>query len=50
MNQHIEEWKKIKNWYESEHEQTPQIKFRIERIKHLISQEETKEKELAHFR
>jgi hypothetical protein len=49
MNPHLEEWKQIKKWYESEHEQTPQIKYRIERIESLIEQEE-KKIEFEHFR
>ena len=50
INLHIPEWKKIKSWYETEHEQTPQIKFRIDRIESLINEAESKEKDLAHFR
>ena len=50
MNPHIPEWKRIKEWYESEHELTPQIKFRIERISELIKETEMKEKELNHFK
>ena len=45
---HLPEWKKIKQWYIQEHEQTPEIKFRIECIESLIEKE--KEKDLAHFR
>ena len=49
MNDHIPEWKNIKRWYE-EMEQTPQIRYRIERITALIENEEVKQKELNHFR
>ncbi|HSA75476.1 MAG TPA: hypothetical protein VLE21_04740 [Candidatus Nitrosocosmicus sp.] len=45
---HLPEWEKIKKWYEEEHEQTPEIKFRIQCIDELLIQE--KEKELNHFR
>ena len=47
---HLPEWKKIKQWYIQEHEQTPEIKFRIERISSLIEETEKREKDLAHFR
>lgn len=47
---HIQEWKRIKQWYEEEHENTPEIKFRIECINSLIESEEIKEKDIAHFR
>lgn len=50
MNPHIEEWKRIKQWYEEEHENTPEIKFRIECIDNLIISSEGKEKELNHFK
>lgn len=40
---HLNQWKKIKEWYQSEHEQTPEIKFRIECIDELLNQEEIKE-------
>ena len=43
MNPHIIEWKKIKQWYEEEYENTPEIKFRIECIDDLINQEEIKD-------
>ncbi len=49
-NKHLSEWKQIKKWYEEEHEQTKEIKYRIERIQSLIEAEEVKQKELNHFR
>ena len=50
MNNHLPEWKAIKKWYQEEHEQTPQIKYRIECLDRLIESQENKDKELAHFR
>ena len=50
LGSHVSEWKKIKKWYEEEHEQTNEIKFRIECIESLINSTETKDKELNHFR
>ncbi len=50
MNPHIDEWKKIKKWYQSEHEQTSEIKFRIEAIESLLKSTENTEKELNHFK
>lgn len=54
---HIPEWKKIRDNYKTildndftKYLPKEAIKFRIERINHLISQEEQKEKELNHFR
>jgi len=49
MNPHIDEWKKIKKWYEK-HEQTSEIKYRIESINSLLEQTKTQEKELNHFK
>ena len=47
---HLPEWKKIKEWYETEHQQTPEIKFRVERISALIESQEKRDKEMNHFR
>ncbi|UVF62427.1 hypothetical protein [Nitrososphaeria virus YSH_922147] len=44
---HLTEWKAIKHRYENM-EQSPQIKYRIERISHLIKEAETKE--FNHFK
>lgn len=50
MKSHIEEWKLIKKWYEQEHEQTPEIRYRIERIHELIKSQELNSNELNHFK
>ena len=54
---HVSEWKKIKEKYEfmldagfTTDTPKPALKFRIECIDSLIKIEESKEKELAHFR
>ena len=47
---HLEEWKLIKKWYEDEYEQTPEIKYRIERIDELIKSQEINNNKINHFK
>ena len=52
---HIPEWKNIRERYEISLEnlagvERERIRFRVERISALIKEEETKEKELNHFK
>ena len=49
MNPHMEEWKTIKKWYEEEHDNTPEIKFRIECIDELINEYDVKPN-IEHFK
>jgi len=54
MKSHIEEWKEIKDRYENQLKNNTipkeHLKYRIERIEHLISSEEKNQDEFNHFK